>query len=115
MSLENITNKFKKYIYHNVEVSIDKKIIYSGKMTFFQGKQYFVKLTMEKEDKMRKLDIPYPYEIIEDGDDMIFDYCLSAICPVGDVNYYRMKMCASKPTTRFHEKHLKFTIKRGDT
>lgn len=112
MSLENVTNKFKNFIYHTVELSIENKTIYSGKLTFFQGKHYFVKLTMEKEDKVRKIDIPYPYEISENGDDMTFNYCLSAICPVGELDHYRMKMCVAKPTTRFHEKHLKISIKR---
>ena len=112
MFLENVTDKFKQFIYHPVEISIEDKIIYQGKLTFFQGKQYFVKLTLEKDDKVRKIDIPYPYNLTEEVDDMFFDYCLSAICPVGDVDYFRMKMCATKPTTRFHEKHLKFSIKR---
>jgi len=112
MSLENVTNKFKKFIYHSVELSIENKMVYSGKLTFFQGKHYFVKLTIERGDKVRKLDIPYPYEIEEVEDGMVFNYCLSAICPVGEVDHYRMLLCANKPTTRFHGKHLKISIKK---
>lgn len=80
MSSENITKKINSNLQKNVEFIIDNKVIKSGRIILFSVKDFFCSFLLMNEIKKKRFvyEIPYPFNMILENNDIIFDYTIDA-------------------------------------
>lgn len=77
--LENVVDYFKPFLLSDVIIKTDKKNLKKGKLKIFQVKQHYIRLFLEIDEKTKMYEIPYPYKIKNEGDQLTLNYHLSSI------------------------------------
>lgn len=77
--LELAAEHFKPFLLKNIIIRTDKKVIRRGVLKIFQLKQYFIRLTLEIDDKQKLYEIPYPFDIHPEEDRLTLNYHLSTL------------------------------------
>jgi hypothetical protein len=104
--MEELEDKLKNVILKSVDFVIDGKTIKSGVVTIFNTKQFFIKFKLENCTGVKEYELPYPYRTVESNEGIMFDYCLSAFCPPGDLAYYKLVLCDKTKASKLHNKYL---------
>lgn len=110
----NIIDIFSHHFQSNFEMKIDDRIIKNGKFINIQEKDCFVKLlyTDRKHDKIKSIELPVPYKITTNNNEIIFDYTLKTLCGNNENLMLNIKKIRSSNHSIFYNKNivLKFDI-----
>jgi hypothetical protein len=109
--MEELEHRLKNIILKSVDFVIDGKVVRSGIVNIFNTKQFFIKFKLENNSNVKEYELPYPYRVIESNEGIMFDYCLSAFCPPGDLAYYKLVLCDKTKASKLHNKYLWITSK----
>jgi hypothetical protein len=80
-SIDEIEQIIKPFLLLKATFSIDNKVIKQGKLQLFCIKDFFCTFTLlgiEKENKKIIYELPYPFSIKSDANNIVFDYTLDA-------------------------------------
>lgn len=77
--LERASEYFKPYLLQDIVIRTDKKVIRRGTLKIFQLKQYFIRLFLDVNGKQKQYEIPYPFDIHDNGNRLTLNYHLSTI------------------------------------
>lgn len=111
---EKVEKLFFNLLQHNICISYNNKNIKTGKLLLVSHKSTNICLTLLQKDLNTKTyELPYPFEyrLTEPGE-VIFDYCLSAICPTSElVSRFEINVSKkSKKSHRFLNNHVTIKI-----
>jgi hypothetical protein len=84
---------------------VDNKVIKKGFVKVFNTKQNFIKFRLENDGIIKEWELLYPYKVHQ-GDDLVFDYSLSAFCPRTEDSYWRMFMMNKSDASKLHNNYL---------
>lgn len=104
--MEHVENKLKDLLLKDLEFKINNKIIRKGKLRVFNTKQFFIKFNLIQNENERIYELPYPYDIKNINGSMVFDYCLSSVCPPTEEVYYKILTCDKSKSSRIHNQYL---------
>lgn len=80
VNIERATNFLKPFLLQDIVIRTNKKVAKRGKLKLFKVKQYFIKLHLELDEKIRIYDIPYPFDISADKNGILtLNYKLSCL------------------------------------
>lgn len=84
--LEILAEKFKPFLLKDIVIRTDKKIMRKGRLKIFQLKQYYIRLFIEVGDKTKQYEIPYPFDINNEHDNILtLNYHLSTLIKDDDI------------------------------
>lgn len=72
-------NIIQKALQRDIKIELNGKIIRRGKLLLYVVSDLFVNFTLQYNDKMKKYDIMYPYNIEDTGTKIIFDYRIDSL------------------------------------
>ena len=77
-TIEGIKRAVNKHLQKKVDFYLENKKIKSGKILLFSVKDFFCVFMLLSEEKKKRLtfEIPYPFNIQESEDSIVFDYSL---------------------------------------
>jgi hypothetical protein len=104
--MDRVDKYLKKMIYKNIVFMVDNKIIKQGFVKIFNTKQNFIKFKFDNGNSSKEWELTYPYKIIDKGNEMIFDYTLSAFCPKNDDCYWKMLLMDKSNSSNLHNNYL---------
>jgi hypothetical protein len=104
--MNRIEDKLKNLILRNISFILDGKTIKRGKINILNTKQNFIKFKIDNGVDVKEWELSYPYDIktIENG--YIFDYSLSAFCPITEESYWKMKVMNKSESSKLHDNYL---------
>jgi len=76
---QKIENVLKFLLQKHIVLFFNNKKYKEGRLLLFKCNAFHLKLTLKSEKNNKNLEIPVPYNIIRDNDNIVFDYRLSTL------------------------------------
>jgi hypothetical protein len=107
ISTEHISDKFNGNLQKNIDFIIENKTIKTGKIILFSIKDFFCSFLLLNEIKKKRFiyEIPYPYDILIENENLIFDYTLDTFIKNNPlIKEDLLKLRTKKPSKLFNKK-----------
>lgn len=79
MEIKDLGPTFKQVINRHLSFVHDNKVIRDGILVGFSARGFNLKFDLKKNDTVKPLELPYPFNISKDKHSLIFDYKVSHI------------------------------------
>jgi len=90
--MNQLTKYLEPFLLKQAEFVINGKVVRRGKIKVFNFRQYFIKFTIETESgDLKTYDVLYPYEIVNEGNNCVFNYHLSCFSVTNVEMLFKMK------------------------
>lgn len=97
-------SQFKYFLQRDVVLSLNSKIIKEGKLVLYNRKDYYfhLYLKMPNNNQQKKVEIPYPFNIIRKDNYLILDYTLQSISKNDNELYFKLMSLSQKCNSKFY-------------
>jgi hypothetical protein len=107
--IDTLDKQLSNLLLREVEFRINNKIYKRGKIKLFNLKQFFIKFIIEKNNVLKTFEVPYPYKIINNGDNYVLDYALSSFCPIESLAL-KIQTINSKNCSKLYNNYINILI-----
>jgi hypothetical protein len=111
MKLDLYSEYFKNLLLRDVNIRVNNKIIRSGKIKNFAIKQFYIKLFIENnKGHVRMLELPYPFNIVQEGDLTSLNYNISTFCGANRELKCKLKFLSKKSVSKLYDTVVDITV-----
>ncbi len=109
--IEEVEGKFQKFFLNDVCFDIEGKIIKKGKLINVSIKDFFLEFKLEvQKGGIKSFEVPYPYELLDFDDYIVFDYNLNKFVFNDIVRLAKVKRLKPKKNSKFYD--VKMVLKK---
>ena len=109
--IEEVEQKFHKFFLNDICFDIEGKIIKRGKLINVNIKDFFLEFKLEvQKGGIKSFEVPYPYELLDYEDRIVFDYNLNKFVFNDIVRLAKVKRLKPKKNSKFYD--VKMDLKK---
>ena len=102
-----IESQLNSFLLKTVSFKVNDKVIKKGKLKLFTIKQFFIKFNLEINNEIKLFEIPYPFKIHKQPNNIAFEYTLSSFCNSNTSPlYYKLKTTNKQSSNKMYDNFL---------
>jgi len=105
----DMESQFKYFLQRDVVLSLNSKILKEGKLVLYSRKDYYFYLFLKtNNNQQKKIEIPYPFNIIKENNYLILDYTLQSISKNDRELNLKLMSLSQKCNSKFYNNKILF-------
>jgi len=107
-TIEKINTSISRHLQEKVDFFLENKKIKSGKLILFCIKDFYCTFTLVIEEKKKKItfEVPYPFNVTTQTDQLTFDYSLQTFINNNNLIKEDINIIKNKKTSKLFNKKL---------
>jgi S-adenosylmethionine:tRNA-ribosyltransferase-isomerase (queuine synthetase) len=111
---EKLENVLKFLLQKHIVLVFNNKKYKEGRLILFKYNTFHLKLTLKNENNNKNLEIPIPYNIIRDNDDIVFDYRINTLSRNNKEIYDICSTLTKLGNNKYYDSKLYIKVKNNE-
>lgn len=111
---EKIENVLKFLLQKHIILVFDNKKYKEGKLILFKHNTFHLKLTLKNDKNNKNLEIPVPYDIIKENEDIVFDYRINTLSRNNRELYNTCSTLTKLGNNKYYDSILHIKVKNNE-